>query len=126
MVPDDVLDDVDLNLVVAVDEDVPKARHFREPGGQLFGDGARPGEEAKKRPVCFRLPEPLVGDNMGGDVERLLNRDLQSALDKALLAHIDAKPLGSGQGPQLVQAGRDSRELLRNEVAVGHRIAASR
>jgi hypothetical protein len=44
---------------------------------------------------------------------------LERVLDEALL-HVEVQSIEAVQRPQLVDVGLDSRELLRDEVGVGH------
>jgi hypothetical protein len=57
---------------------------------------------------------------MRGHVDGRLDRDLQRVLDEALLAQVGSDPLRVRQGPQLADARLDARELLGDQVRVGH------
>src|SRR5713101_10119835 len=53
---------VEVDVLVAVDEDVAKPGHVPEPGGQLAGYPAAGGQTIEQLAVRRRLAEPLVGD----------------------------------------------------------------
>jgi hypothetical protein len=70
------------------------------------------------------LAEALIRHDVRGDIEDGLNGDLQRMLGEALLELVDGEIGGSRQRAQLVHGGFDERELLGDEIGIGHRAAA--
>jgi len=57
---------VEIDVLVAVDEDVTKPSHVAELGGQIVGDPAAHDQTIEQLAVRCRLAEPLVGDDVRG------------------------------------------------------------
>ena len=67
-----------------------------------------------------RLAEPTGRDDVRGDVEGGLDGELEGVLDEAFLANVVIDQLEARDGPELVDAGLDERELLREEWFIRH------
>ena len=117
---DDVLYDGQVHGVVAVHEDVAEAGHVAELHRQRRVDPAAAGQQGEQLAVGARLAEALVGHDVGGGVQGGLDRELEGVLDEALLAHVHADGIGTGQLPELPDAGVDDGEPLGDEVRIGH------
>lgn len=70
--------------------------------------------------VAVRLAQSLVGDDVRGGVEGGLNGELEGMEDEALLAEVVLQALGAGEVAQLADVGLDLRELLGDQLGVGH------
>ena len=87
-----VLDDPEVDLLVAVDQDIAEARHVSQGRRQFLREPSRLDEEVEEISVGLGFTQPLVRDDVRGDVQSGLDRDLKRVLDEALLPD-------SGLGP---------------------------
>src|SRR3989442_12720588 len=82
---DDLDDDPDVDHLVPVAEDIPKADHPPHGGGQGRRHPRAALQEIEELAVSPRLAEALVRDDARGHVERGLDGELQRLLDEPLL-----------------------------------------
>lgn len=102
-----VAHDLEVDLVVAVDQDVPEAAHRAQPADELGRQPSRPLQEVEQLPLRARLAETLVGDHVPGRVDGSLDGDLERVLDEALFTDVAAEPGGIGVAAQLLEARLD-------------------
>ena len=79
-----------------------------------------PGQEREKLAIVARLSEPIVRDDVGGDVESRLNRDLERVRDEAFLNDVFLDVLRSSEVLQLGDESFDPCQLLAHELEPGH------
>lgn len=109
-IPEHVFDDVEVDGVVSVDEDVPKAGHLAQVHSQRSRDPSATLEERKELAVRAGLSQSLVGHDVGGRVEHCLDRHLERASDEALLFDVAPDSLRPSQRPQLLNVRLDLRQ----------------
>lgn len=83
-----VLDDREMDVGVAVHQDVAESGHIGDAVGEIAFDPATASEMVKKVPVRRGLTKAFVRDDVGCDVERGLDAELEGMLNEAFLANI--------------------------------------
>jgi len=109
-----------IDIVIAVDQDVPEARHVAERAGKPLVEPAVLLQQVEQFPVRARFAKAPVRHDVRRHVERGLDGDLQGVFDEPLLADVDRQSLGSRQPAELREACLDERQLLGDEGRVRH------
>ena len=76
VVRDDIAHDIGIHLRVPVDEDVAESHHGLQAVSEVRRNPPVPHEDLDEVPARRRLAQPIVGDDMGGDIESRLDGHL--------------------------------------------------
>ena len=118
---DDVTHDGEIDRGVAVNEDVTESGHVSERRRQGRADVSAACEEVEQLAVGPRLTKALIRDDVRGDIERGLNRELQGMFDEPLLANVVTEIIGARETPKLRDVRFDLGQLLPDQSGVSHR-----
>ena len=88
MIGQDVLDDRQVHVCVAMHEDVPEPGHVRDAIGEVPREPACPRQTVEQVAVRRRLAQALFRDDVRSHVERGLDAELKRMLNEPLLSDI--------------------------------------
>jgi len=101
-------------------EHVSEPRHPLQRAGEVGSDPAGSFERGEEIAVRRGLSEAFIRDDMRGDIKGRLDRQLERMLDEAPLAHVSADALEPREFAHFATARLDDRQLLGDELRVGH------
>jgi len=125
MMNNDILDDGHIDDLVTMDENVAESDHTAEWIGKILRQPAALDEDLEEIAIRPRLPEALVGDDVGRGIQGRLDRDLERVLNEALLADVSADRLRMDERLELADATLDLSEFLGKQLGVGHGLTTS-
>ncbi len=117
---DDFPHNCEIDGLVPVDQDVPETDHVPEAPRKLAWKPTASFEEIDELPVRPWFAEMFVGNDVGGDIQQRLNRNLQGMFHKPLLADVGGNACGLAQRTKLLDAGFDLRQFLGDQIGIGH------
>lgn len=120
MVHEHVSDDRFVDAGVAVNQDVSEARCSAKRTRQRLANPSGARQQIEELLIRARLPKTFVGHDVRSGIQRGLNRKLERVLHEAFLTDVGVDAIGMGERPQLDDVGLDQRELLGDEILVGH------
>jgi hypothetical protein len=109
-----------IDVVVAVYENVAKADHPAEHGGAVGRHHLAAFEQIENLAIRAWLAEAPIGHDVQADIDRRLDADLKRVLDETALPQIGIERIRPRQAPKIRDATFDQRQLLRQQIGIGH------